>query len=45
MPDLKKYIVPTIGFAAFVIGGLIAKSKAEDGVDAFRKALASPSED
>ena len=30
---MKKYIKPVIGVAAFVIGGLIAREKAVDGVD------------
>lgn len=46
MPEFKKYIVPAIGFAAFMVGGLLAKMKAEEMVGDLREALdSSPSED
>lgn len=37
MSNLKKYIAPTVGVAAFVLGGLIARSKALDAVEVLEK--------
>jgi len=39
MFNFQKHVVPVIGVAAFVVGGLIARSKAEEGVEALRKAF------
>jgi hypothetical protein len=30
---MRKYVVPTIGAAAFIIGGLITRAKALDGIE------------
>lgn len=38
----KQYIKPAIGIAAFVVGGLLARAKAEEGVDKLRDVLAMP---
>lgn len=46
MSAFQKYVVPTIGVAAFVVGGLLAKMKAEEMVGDLREALSNnPSED
>jgi hypothetical protein len=39
MDKFQKYFVPVVGLTAFVVGGLLAKSKAEEGVEALKKAL------
>ena len=38
--SFKSYIKPAIGIAAFVIGGLLARGKAEEAVDSLSKAFA-----
>ena len=39
MPVFQKYVVPTIGVAAFVVGGLLAKIKAEEMVEVLQESL------
>lgn len=41
---MKKYIVPAIGAAAFVIGGLIARSKTLDGIETLENTFSKKSD-
>ena len=34
---MRKYLYPAIGIAAFVIGGLLARSKTLDGLETLEK--------
>lgn len=36
---MKKYILKTVGFAAFAIGGLLAKNQAEEAFETLEKIL------
>lgn len=39
MFELKKYVLPTFGVAAFVLGGLFARQKAFEAVDQLKEIL------
>jgi hypothetical protein len=38
--NIKKYLVPAIGGVAFVIGGLLARSKTLDGIETLENSFA-----
>lgn len=40
MDGVKKYLIPAIGGVAFVIGGLIARSKTLDGIETLENSFA-----
>lgn len=42
---MKKYFVTIIGAAAFVIGGIITRNKALEGLDILEHALTKKSDD
>jgi hypothetical protein len=41
---MKKYLVPLIGAAAFVIGGLIVRQKTLDGIDTLERTFSKKSD-
>ena len=42
---MKKYLVPTLGAVAFVIGGLIARQKTLEGIETLEKTFNKKTEE
>jgi hypothetical protein len=41
---LKKYLVPAIGIAAFIIGGIITREKTLEGIETLEKFFSKKSD-